>query len=167
MTYRHITSSILFVSAIATAGCIEFKDKDSAKKDTASTANVASAADSADVSFPSYDAYSLDTAGTGARWASTPADDSAYGKISERSATAPTRGGCPCCQQDQAQHQPEGGGRANVERFSSHSSLLSSAVISAGFRVRLQNQGTSVREQSSNHALHLACFMSSADSLLM
>ena len=89
MTYRHIISSILFVSAIATAGCIEFKDKDSAKKDTASTATVASAADSTDVSFPSYDAYSLDTAGTGARWAATAADDSAYGKISERTAAAP------------------------------------------------------------------------------
>lgn len=89
MTYRPIISSILFVSVLATAGCIEFKDKDSAKKDTTSAATVASAADSNDVSFPSYDAYSLDTAGTGARLAATPADDSAYGKISERSAAAP------------------------------------------------------------------------------
>jgi lipoprotein-anchoring transpeptidase ErfK/SrfK len=75
------------------AGCIEFKDKDSTKKDT--TAAVSSGtqpADSADISVPSYEAASLDTAGSGSRFMSTAADDSVYGRISEKTADArPTR----------------------------------------------------------------------------
>lgn len=72
----------------AAAGCIEFKDKDAAKKDTTGSAAVSQVADSADVTAPSYEAASLDTAGYGSRFTWTPADDSAYSQISEKTANA-------------------------------------------------------------------------------
>lgn len=89
MTYRLSISTAIAASAILATACIEIKDKDSAKRDTAAAQPVATAADSPDVTFPSYDAYSRDTAGVGARFASSAADDSAYSRISERSASAP------------------------------------------------------------------------------
>ena len=76
-----ITSWALLLSVTAIS-CIEFKDDDSAAKKT--QANTAIAGDS-DVTAPSYEAFALDTAGIGARFSSTPADDSLYGKITEKS----------------------------------------------------------------------------------
>src|SRR5215212_4292991 len=72
----------LLLSLSATA-CIEFKDDDSAAKKKQAPA-VAAEPDS-DITAPSYEAYALDTAGAGARFTSTPADDSLYGKISDKS----------------------------------------------------------------------------------
>jgi lipoprotein-anchoring transpeptidase ErfK/SrfK len=69
---------------LTSAACIEFKDKDAARKDT----TVSQVADSADVTAPSYEAASLDTAGYGSRFTWTPADDSAYSQISEKTANA-------------------------------------------------------------------------------
>lgn len=82
MTYKLKTVLV----ALLCAACVEFKDK-SAKKTSADTTTVASSAvDSlSDVSVPSYDAYSLDTAGIGAHYTTSPAEDSAYSKISEKS----------------------------------------------------------------------------------
>lgn len=82
-TYRAAACALLLTAA----ACIEFKDKDAAKKDTTAAA-VSQVADSADVTAPSYEAASLDTAGYGSRLAWTPADDSAYSQISEKTATA-------------------------------------------------------------------------------
>ena len=72
---------------VTAAACIQFKDKEAAK-DTTAAAAVSQVADSADVSAPSYEAASLDTAGYGSRFTWTPADDSAYSKISEKTANA-------------------------------------------------------------------------------
>lgn len=88
MTYRTFVFAASSASFVLLAACVEIKDKDSASKDSASSPAVATAADSSDISFPSYDAYSLDTAGVGQRYASTPADDSAYNRISESSVGA-------------------------------------------------------------------------------
>ena len=77
--------SILAIAALC-AACIEFKDDDASKKTASTPASSQQMTDSSDVSVPSYDAFSLDTAGTGARYTSTPAEDSAYGQISEKSA---------------------------------------------------------------------------------
>lgn len=74
--------------AIGAAGCIEFKDEDAAKKNQDSSAVAGQIADSSYASVPSYEAFSLDTAGVGARYSSTPADDSIYGRISETTANA-------------------------------------------------------------------------------
>lgn len=74
------------IAVLLFAACVEIKDDKSAKKPSADTMAIASTAvDSSDVSAPSYDAYALDTAGVGARYTSSPADDSAYSKISEKS----------------------------------------------------------------------------------
>ena len=82
MIYRH---SIIALAALATLSCIEFKDDDADKKKAAPAAPTAQATDSADISVPSYEAFALDTAGVGERYASTPADDSLYSQISEKS----------------------------------------------------------------------------------
>ena len=85
---RHIIrTSWALASISAAAGCIEFKDDDSASRKDSATAT-AQAVDTASISVPSYEAFSLDTAGVGARFGSTPADDSVYGQISEKSAEA-------------------------------------------------------------------------------
>ena len=86
MTHQLLKSWAL-VAIAATAGCIEFKDDDAAKKNQDSGA-VASVADSSYASVPSYEAFSHDTAGVGARYSSTPADDSIYARISETTANA-------------------------------------------------------------------------------
>ena len=78
---RTVTAILLLGSAYA---CIEFKGDDASKNQT--PANTAAVADSSDVTAPSYEAFSLDTAGVGSRFASNPADDSAYSQISERTA---------------------------------------------------------------------------------
>jgi lipoprotein-anchoring transpeptidase ErfK/SrfK len=77
----------LCISALA-AGCIEFKDDKSADTTKTASAPQATVTDSFDVSVPSYEGYALDTAGAGARFSSTPADDSVYSKISQQSAEA-------------------------------------------------------------------------------
>ena len=81
---RRQLSWALCISAL-TAGCIEFKDNKSADTSKTATVTQAALADSADVSVPSYEGYALDTAGVGARFSSTPADDSLYSKISQQS----------------------------------------------------------------------------------
>lgn len=91
MTYTHrFTRSALPVFGaaflIVSAGCIDIKDKDSPGKDAGVVTQVA---DSSDISAPSYDDFALDTAGMGAREIATPADDSAYSQISERTLAAP------------------------------------------------------------------------------
>ena len=78
-----ITSWALLLSVIA-IGCVEFKDDDSAAKKTQAQAGTAIENDS-DVTAPSYEAFALDTAGIGARLSAIPADDSLYGKITEKS----------------------------------------------------------------------------------
>ena len=80
---KTLLSWALLVSVAGTA-CIEFKDDKSSEKKQEKSPSAAQAADT-DITAPSYDAYALDTAGVGARWTSTPADDSLYGKISEKS----------------------------------------------------------------------------------
>ena len=72
------------ITFAGTQACIEFKDDD-AKKQSAATAST-QVADSNDVAVPSYEAYALDTAGVGARYSATPADDSLYSGITEASA---------------------------------------------------------------------------------
>lgn len=84
---RQIILKSWALAAIAAAACIEFKDDDSAKRPD-SGAVAAQAVDSSDISVPSYEAFALDTAGTGARFSSTPADDSLYGQISASAADA-------------------------------------------------------------------------------
>jgi len=93
MTIRHAVSiyprstAALLIAAIA-VGCIEFKDDDSSKKHE-TAAGASSAADSlSDISAPSYEVFALDTAGVGARFTPTPAEDSAYGQISAESAAS-------------------------------------------------------------------------------
>ena len=78
-----IKSWALLLSVIA-IGCIDFKDDDSAAKKTQAQASTAVENDS-DVTAPSYETFALDTAGVGARLSSIPADDSLYGKITEKS----------------------------------------------------------------------------------
>ena len=73
---------------LTAASCIQFKDKDSASRDTTAAATVSQAADSTDVTAPSYEAASLDTAGYGSRFTSTAADDSVYSQISEKTVNA-------------------------------------------------------------------------------
>jgi lipoprotein-anchoring transpeptidase ErfK/SrfK len=85
MTNRWKAAGLLLICT----ACIEMKDDKAQKSDTASTAT---AADSNDISAPSYDAYALDTAGVGTRFTSTPAEDSAYARISEKSAATPVNG---------------------------------------------------------------------------
>jgi lipoprotein-anchoring transpeptidase ErfK/SrfK len=84
MTYRF---SAIALAALATVSCIEFKDDDANKKTATTPATTAQAADSSDISVPSYETFALDTAGVGQRYASTPADDSLYSQISEKSAS--------------------------------------------------------------------------------
>lgn len=81
-----ITSWALFLSVVA-IGCIDFKDDDSAAKKTQAQTGTETAGDS-DVTAPSYEAFAMDTAGVGARFSSTPADDSLYGKITDKSVEA-------------------------------------------------------------------------------
>ncbi|MEO5590851.1 MAG: L,D-transpeptidase [Gemmatimonadaceae bacterium] len=87
MTYSISFKTIpLTLLAALGIGCVEVKDKDSA---TAAANPPASAVvDTSAAAVPSYEQFSVDTAGAGARFASTPADDSAYSKISDRSASA-------------------------------------------------------------------------------
>ena len=81
---KTFASWALFLS-LAQAGCIEFKDDDSAaKKKEAESQAAASGADSFDVAVP-YETYALDTAGIGARYSDIPADDSLYGQITPKS----------------------------------------------------------------------------------
>ena len=81
---RETIRRTLAVASIAAIGaCIEFKDDNSTEKKTAATEGQTN--DSAGISAPSYEAFALDTAGVGARFTSTPADDSLYGQISEKS----------------------------------------------------------------------------------
>jgi len=92
VSFLKAESSMRYCPALCLAflavACIEFKDDDSTKKSAAATGTAAAAVDTADISVPSYDAFSLDTAGLGAQVASTPADDSAYSKISESTTAA-------------------------------------------------------------------------------
>ena len=90
MTNRWKAASLLLLCT----ACIEMKDDKAQKSDSAGNATpaVATAADSNDISAPSYDAYALDTAGTGARYTSTPAEDSAYARISEKSTASSVTG---------------------------------------------------------------------------
>src|SRR4051812_26550481 len=90
MTNRLKAACLLLICA----ACIEVKDDKARKSDTAGTnaSLVATAVDSNDISAPSYDAYALDTAGIGAHFSSTPAEDSAYGRISEKSAASSVTG---------------------------------------------------------------------------
>ena len=89
MTYRRIQSATACAAVVFAAACIEFKDDDSSKKQQASPTAAASTADSlSDISAPSYEAFALDTAGVGARFSSNPAEDSAYGQISEKTASS-------------------------------------------------------------------------------
>jgi hypothetical protein len=76
-------ASWTLVAVAGTQACIEFKDDDAKKQSAPAVSQVA---DSNDVAVPSYEAYALDTAGIGARYTSTPADDSLYSGISESSA---------------------------------------------------------------------------------
>jgi lipoprotein-anchoring transpeptidase ErfK/SrfK len=78
-----IASWTLLVS-LAVTGCVEFKDDKAAAKKQEQSPDIAQAADT-DITAPSYEAYALDTAGMGSRFSSTPADDSLYGKISDKS----------------------------------------------------------------------------------
>ncbi len=78
-----IKSWALLLSLAAT-GCIEFKDDDSAAKKSQAQTSTTAASDS-DITAPSYETFALDTAGIGARSISTPADDSLYGKITDKS----------------------------------------------------------------------------------
>ena len=82
---RTVTAVLLVTVAYA---CVEFKDDDSKKQDPAANTSTAQVSDSSDITAPSYEAFSLDTAGVGSRFSSSPAEDSAYGQISERSAAS-------------------------------------------------------------------------------
>jgi lipoprotein-anchoring transpeptidase ErfK/SrfK len=89
MTYRRLQSAIVCAAALFAVACIELKDDDSAKKQQPSTTAARGQADSSsDISAPSYEAFALDTAGVGARFASDVAGDSAYGRISEKTAAS-------------------------------------------------------------------------------
>jgi lipoprotein-anchoring transpeptidase ErfK/SrfK len=86
---RYSIASLAFLLSLGQSGCIEFKDDDSAaKKQDAQPQAATPAADSSDVTAPSYETYALDTAGVGARYAGSPADDSLYGQITSKSVEA-------------------------------------------------------------------------------
>jgi hypothetical protein len=86
---RHARLIAAIIPLAAAAACIEFKDDDAAKKEQPPAATTSARVDSlSDISAPSYEAFALDTAGVGARFASNPAEDSAYGRISEKSAAS-------------------------------------------------------------------------------
>ena len=78
------TNSWALFLCVTAIGCIQFKDDDSAAKKNQAQATIAAASDS-DVTAPSYETFAMDTAGVGERLSSTPADDSLYGKITEKS----------------------------------------------------------------------------------
>ena len=86
---RHARAIAVIIPLAVAAACIEFKDDDAAKKEQPPIAATSAQVDSlSDISAPSYEAFALDTAGVGARFASNPAEDSAYGRISEKSAAS-------------------------------------------------------------------------------
>lgn len=85
MTYQRFQSAAVCAALAVTTACIEFKDDDASRKQQTSAAATPAQVDSlSDISAPSYEAFSLDTAGVGARFAPNPAEDSAYGQISEK-----------------------------------------------------------------------------------
>ncbi len=81
---KKTTASWALLVSLVAVGCLEFKDDKASEKKQEQTPSVAQAGDT-DITAPSYEAYALDTAGMGSRFSSTPADDSLYGKISEKS----------------------------------------------------------------------------------
>jgi lipoprotein-anchoring transpeptidase ErfK/SrfK len=86
---RHARANAVIIPLAVAAACIEFKDDDTAKKEQPPIAATSAQVDSlSDISAPSYEAFAFDTVGVGARFESSPAEDSAYGRISEKSAAS-------------------------------------------------------------------------------